>query len=235
MRPDGPSLSPSEDETPDAELLQRLRELEARVEQLEQERDALRAELQDECEARKEAIKNEQIERTRIVQKAKDEVRSELKECRAELLEEQKTRTRANSKLAKRVTALENESGIDTAAADGVGEKLERLVRNGPSDVTDRVYPVHERAQTLLEHAAEWGDLVHDKNGRRVIFIAPGVKPYLNAQFERKFSTSEIERIFDKVVDIARDSDRRVRKDKNGDRNHRLIVWANSEKDSIVR
>lgn len=94
-------------------------------------------------------------------------------------------------------------------------DKLVRLVQQGPDAVTDRVYPVHERAKVLLEHTSEWGTVVSDSNGQRVVYTAPKARPYLNAYFNRRFTSSELKRIFEKIEDLAAISPPTVRVDKN--------------------
>lgn len=116
MNTDGHSIGQSEEVTK-SELLSHLYGFEVRVKQLEQEKRDLREELREERKARKEAIKNEQIARTQTVQKAKDDANSEVEELHETVVAEQKTRSRNDSKLAKRSTTLENEIGVETNPA----------------------------------------------------------------------------------------------------------------------
>ncbi|WP_327054026.1 hypothetical protein [Halomicrococcus gelatinilyticus] len=208
-----------------ADLRDRVSQLEDSVAEQRARLDGLAAELSGERDDREAAIRDEQIQRTQIVQNAKDDLREDIEALRSDLVDEQKTRSRADALVEKRVTHLADE--LDVAVDDAVAaeDKLVRLLRRGPDDVVDRVYPVHERARELLVHATVWGSLVADENGRRLVFVAPEVKPYLAARFDRTFSTSEVERVFTKLVDLGADSPRRVRKDKSRDGYHRLLVW----------
>lgn len=187
--------------------------------------DALEDELAAEREVRAEAIRDEQIQRTQIVQNAKSDLQDEISTLREDLVDEQKTRSRSDALIEKRVTHLTDELDTDVDDVAIAGDKLVRLLRRGPDDIADRVYPVHERARELLIHAADWGSVVSDENGRRLVFLAPDVKPYLEARFDRTFSTSEVERVFVKLAEIAEDSPRRVRKGKSRQGYHRLLVW----------
>ncbi|NEU58619.1 hypothetical protein [Halorussus sp. MSC15.2] len=208
-----------------ADLADRVERLEAAVAQKDVRIDALEDELAAEREARETAIRDEQIQRTQIVQNAKTDLREEVSELRDSLVAEQKTRSRSDALIEKRVTHLEDELDAEVDDVTVSGDKLIRLVRCGPDNVVDRVYPVHERARALLIYATDWGSLVSDGNGRRLVFLAPDVRPYLEARFDRTFSTSEVERVFSKVADFAEDSPRRVRKDKCREGYHRLLVW----------
>lgn len=208
-----------------ASLRDRVSRLEDRVAEQSERVDDLRAELAAERDDRAAAIRDEQIQRTQIVQNAKSDLRDEISALREDLVDEQKTRSRADALVEKRVTHLADELDVDADDAVVATDKLVRLLRRGPDDVVDRVYPVHERARELLVHATDWGSLVSDENGRRLVFLAPETKPYLEARFDRTFSTSEVERVFTKLVELGADSPRRVRKDKSREGYHRLLVW----------
>lgn len=207
------------------DLCTRVARLEAELAEKNTRIDALEDELAAERETRAEAIRNEQIQRTQIVQKAKSDLQDEISALREDLVDEQKTRSRSDALIEKRVTHLADELDTDVDDIAIAEDKLVRLLRRGPDDIADRVYPVHERARELLIHATDWGSVVNDENGRRLVFLAPDVKPYLEARFDRTFSTSEVERVFGKLAEIAEDSPRRVRKDKSRQGYHRLLVW----------
>lgn len=187
----------------------------------------LRKELHEEREARQEVVEELRRERSQQLARDKNTVVEKVEDVRQDLINEQKTRSRADSEMEQRITTLADEVGVDDLDTALAGEdKLVQLVRNGPDAVIGgRVYPVHKRVRKLLLNASDWGRVVSDKNGQRVQFVAPTVKPYLDAEFNRDFKTSEIERIFDKVVDLAGDSPRQVRKGKTSGDCHRLSVW----------
>lgn len=151
---------------------------------------------------------------------------SNIEDVRQDLINEQKTRSRADSEIEQRISTVADEVGIDDLDTDLAGDdKLVRLAKNGTDAVIGgRVYPVHKRSRKLLLNASAWGKQVSDANGPRVRFVAPEVKPFLDAEFNRDFKTSEIERIFEKVEDLGEDSPRQVRKDKTKDGSHRLTV-----------
>jgi archaellum component FlaC len=164
-----------------------------------------------------------------------DSVEGSVEDLRADLVAEQKTRSQHDSLVERRVAAVAEKAGVDISDEDLVDDdKIAQLLRVGPDAITDRVYPVHRRARTMLESGREWGTLVSDENAVRIVFKAPEVRPYLDARFDREFSTSEIERIFSKVEDLAADSPRKVRKRKTDEGHHMLAVWAMHEEDPLL-
>jgi polyhydroxyalkanoate synthesis regulator phasin len=164
-----------------------------------------------------------------------EEVRDDVDELREDLVAEQQMRSQQDSLVERRVAAVGEKAGVEISDADLVDDdKIAQLLRVGPDAVTDRVYAVHRRARTMLENARDWGTVVSDGNGVRVVFKAPEVRPYLDARFDREFSTSEVERIFSKVEDLAADSPRKVQKRKTDEGNHLLAVWAMHEEDPLL-
>ncbi|WP_135855138.1 hypothetical protein [Halorussus salinus] len=191
----------------------------------ETEIEELRGDLQAERHARKEAEEELKKDRTQQIARAKADVREDVHDLHDTIQTEQQTRSQADARLKQRLSDLADEADIDVTDADLIAkDKLVRLVQQGPDAVTDRVYPVHERAQALLEHPKEWGRVVSDANGQRVVYTAPQVRPYLNAYFDRSFASSELKRIFEKIEDLAAISPRTVRVDKNQAGEHRLVV-----------
>lgn len=195
------------------------------IEQQETQIEELQNDLQAERKARKQAEEDLKKERTQQIARAKADVREDVQELYDTVQTEQQTRSQADARLKQRLNDFADEADIEITDADLIAkDKLVRLVQQGPDAITDRVYPVHERAKVLLEHADDWGTVVSDANGQRVVYTAPEVRPFLNAYFNRSFASSELKRVFEKIEDLAAISPRTVRVDKNQAGEHRLVV-----------
>ncbi|WP_277552323.1 hypothetical protein [Halobaculum limi] len=132
----------------------------------------------------------------------------------------------ATTRLRRILESVADSVGIDTDdALGGAGEDtLTRLLRYGPSDITDRVYAVHNRARDLLSHIGEWGHTVKDAYGRRVTITAAVVKEKLSLKRGEQLTSTEVRRIFEKLEALAADSPREVRADTGGRSPNRLLI-----------
>ncbi|MFC7079207.1 hypothetical protein [Halorussus caseinilyticus] len=215
-------------------LREEVEALSAEYESQQVELEQLRGDLQRERREREDAEEELKKERTQQIARAKADVRDDVAELHDTVVSEQQTRSRADARLKHRVNEVADTAGVEISDEDLIGkDKLVRLVRNGPEDVTDRIYPVHERARALLEHADDWGRVVSDANGYRVVYTAPDARPFLNAYFGRTFKSSEIKRVFEKIRGLAETSPRTVRKDKTRKGEHVLTVEL-TEDDGIL-
>lgn len=161
-------------------------------------------------------------------------VRGDVDELQEDLEDERKTRSNHDTQIERRINAVAEKADVEVSAADlARDDKLAQLLSVGPDAITDRVYAVHRRARALLEDPREWGDAIEDKNGKRVVYTAPGVRPLLDTKFGRSFTTSEIARIFAKVEELAEDSPRRVVHRKTDEGTHMLRVGVLHENDPL--
>ncbi|GGK84582.1 hypothetical protein [Haloarcula sebkhae] len=141
-----------------------------------------------------------------------------IADLREDLINEQKTRSRQDSQINRKINELADASGVDLDDADVAGQdKIQRMIANGPEDVTDRVYAVHERAREVLLHAGEWGTAVEDSFGRRITLKGPEVREKLELVRNEDLQSKQVGDVFDKIVELAADSPRKVKTDKNGD------------------
>jgi len=132
--------------------------------------EELRSDLQTERHARKQAEEDLKKQRTQQIARAKADVREDVQDLRDTIRTEQQTRNQADARLKQQLSDFADEADIEVTDADLIAkDKLVRLVQQGPDAVTDRIYPVHERAQALLEHPKEWGTVVSDANGSWVV------------------------------------------------------------------
>lgn len=137
---------------------------------------------------------------------------------REDLITEQKTRSQQDSQINRRINELADATGVDFDDADVAGQdKIQRMIANGPEDVTDRVYAVHERAHDVLLHAGEWGTAVEDSFDRRITLTGPDVREKLELVRDEDLQSKQVGDVFDKIVELEADSPRKVRIDKNGD------------------
>ncbi|MFC7079289.1 hypothetical protein [Halorussus caseinilyticus] len=206
-------------------LRQEVEQLRANYESQQVELEQLRGDLQRERRERKDAEEELRKERTQQIANAKLSIHDDIEDLHDTVVDEQQMRSRADAQLKHRVNEVAEAADVEVTDADLIEkDRLVRLVRNGPEDVTDRIYPVHERARALLQHANDWGRVVSDANGYRVVYTAPEVRPFLNAYFDRTFKSSEIKRVFEKIRGLAETSPRTVRKDKTRKGEHLLVV-----------
>ncbi|SHG37923.1 hypothetical protein [Halobaculum gomorrense] len=130
------------------------------------------------------------------------------------------------TRLRRIVDAIADKVDLDTTAALGgaTEDTLTRLLKHGPSDITDRVYAVHHRARDLLSHIGEWGTTTNDAYGRRITISAPVVKENLSLKRDEHLSSTEVRRIFEKLEALAADSPREVTADIGGRSQNRLTI-----------
>lgn len=87
-------------------------------------------------------------------------------------------------------------------------DKIQRLIQNGPEDVVDRVYEV-------LLHAGEWGQKSEDSFGKRITLKSPEVREKLELRRDESLQSKQVRDVFEKIVDLAADSPRKVKTTKN--------------------
>lgn len=133
--------------------------------------------------------------------------------------------SRQAAMLQKRFTALEEELEVDTMELVTDDDHISRFITNGPEDVFPRVYEKQKRARKMLMNAKDWGTVVNDQLGDRVVFKASTVKPFLKTEYDREFNSTEVKRIFGVVEELGEMSTREVSLDKNDENEHRLAVW----------
>ena len=128
------------------------------------------------------------------------------------------------AKLHRKLHSVADAAGLsDQATTEDAAheDKLNRLLRYGPSDVTDTVYAVHNRARDLLEHAGDWGQRASDSLGTRITLTASAVKERLSLKRGESLSSTEVRRVFEKLEALARDSPRKVEAESPRDLPHR--------------
>lgn len=134
-----------------------------------------------------------------------------LADLREDLVDEQKKRSRDDARLRRRIGAVAEAAGVDVedsgAATD---DRIQRLIRNGVDAVTDRPYPVHERARAVLLHAGEWGTVANDAFGGRILLEAPAVRERLELHRDENLQSRQVIAVFEKIAELAADSDRTV-------------------------
>lgn len=153
-----------------------------------------------------------------------------IADLKDEIVEEQKQRSMAESRLRKEINVTAEKAGVDVTDSDLVGEdKITRVMRDGPQAVESTVYPVHERACEVLRNIDRWGTLTSDKFGKRFVLKSPTVSDRLQDSRGEALSTTEVKRVFAKIEAWAKDSPRRVSKDFSGDVNQLLISLEHEE------
>lgn len=150
---------------------------------------------------------------------------SEVEDVRDDVADARERYSKQAAMLQKRFTALENEIEIDTMDLVTEDDHISRFIANGPEDVFPRVYKKHRRARKMLMNASDWGDPVDDQLGKRVVFKASTVKPFLKTEYDRSFNSTEVKRIFEVVDELGEMSSREVDFEKNAEGEHRLAVW----------
>jgi len=96
-------------------------------------------------------------------------------------------------------------------------DKIARLVKIGPDDIVDQVYPVHERARVLLENLPDWGTAISDSLGQRLQITAPTAAEMVGLARAENVSSEQIKRVFEKIDELAADSPRKVSVEKRDD------------------
>ncbi|WP_435065050.1 hypothetical protein [Halobaculum sp. EA56] len=135
------------------------------------------------------------------------------------------------TRLRRIVESVADSVGIDTEDVLGGAseDRLTRLLKYGPSDITDRVYAVHHRCRDLLSHLGEWGTRANDAYGCRITVTAATVKEKLGLKRDEQLSSTEVRRVFEKLEALASDSPRKVVADTGGRGRNRLVVYLTDE------
>lgn len=154
----------------------------------------------------------------------------DAEELRQDIINEQKARSRADGAIERQVQTLADEVGVDIKDTDVAGEdKIGRLMKHGPEDITDRVYPVHERARDVLNHANEWGQNASDSFGARIGLRSTRVRENLELKRNEKLQPKQVRDVFEKIVELAEDSPRKVRMQKSHDGVNQLVIYLTDE------
>ncbi|WP_209309598.1 hypothetical protein [Haloarcula amylovorans] len=141
-----------------------------------------------------------------------------LGELREDVIAEQKTRSREDSQLRRKLNEVAQAADVDVENIDVAGkDKIQRIIANGCDDVVDRVYPVHERAREVLMHAGDWGYKAQDKFGNRITLKGPEVREKLELRRDESLQSKQVRDVFEKIVELASDSPRKVKTTKNED------------------
>lgn len=141
-----------------------------------------------------------------------------IADLRQDLVNEQKTRSREDSQLRRKVNEVADAAGVDVEDADVTGQdKIQRMIVNGPDDVADRVYKVHERARDVLLHAGDWGHNAQDAYGKRITLKGPKVREMLEAERNESLQSKQVGDVFSKIVELAADSPRKAKTTTNDD------------------
>ncbi|MFC7098865.1 hypothetical protein [Halobaculum marinum] len=141
------------------------------------------------------------------------------------------TPSRETTRLRRIVESVADSVGIDTEDELGGAseDRLTRLLKYGPSDITDRVYAVHNRCRDLLSHLGKWGKATNDAYGRRITITAATVKEKLGLKRDEQLTSTEVRRVFEKLEALASDSPRTVNADTGGRGRNRLVVYLTDE------
>jgi len=132
------------------------------------------------------------------------------------------------AKLRRKLHSVADAAGIsDQEVTDAATheDKLNRLLKYGPSDIVDKVYAVHNRARDLFEHAGEWGRTTSDSLGTRITLTASAVKERLGLKRGESLTSTAVRRVFEKLEALARDSPRNVSADTGGTGENRLVIY----------
>lgn len=211
------------------ETAERLRSIEARIEQLERENDELRAQLRRERHIRQQLISTPRDDPTdagfrevflagkpvgtilRAVEEQTDRIESEVDTLGDKLDDETHNRGVQDAKLRRRIEAVADKAGVDLTESDLLGDdKIVRVLKHGAEDVVDRAFPVHFRAQAILRNLGEWGRLASDSNGRRHLLATSEAKQRLKDKRDESLNSKEVHRAFRKIVEWGEDSPRTV-------------------------
>ena len=153
-----------------------------------------------------------------------------IDELRADLINEQKMRSKSDTNIERKVESLADAVDVDLQDSVVTGEdKIVRLLRYGPDDIVDHAYPVHERAREVLEHAGSWGKKHQDSFGSRIILRSNDVREGLELVRNESLQPKQVRDVFEKLVELAQDSPRKVRMAKTEDGMNKLIIYFTDE------
>ncbi|QIO25523.1 hypothetical protein [Haloarcula sp. JP-L23] len=242
-----PSVEESDDAVSNQELLAMFQEQQARIEHLEnelQEEREKRESLEDDVEFLRELVFDLDDlvmgdeysavyaeDNPPILWQLEDLNDGEtLADLREDLISEQKTRSRQDSQLLRKINTVADAAEADVDDVDVAGgDKIQRLIRNGPEDVADRVYEVHERAREVLLHAGDWGHKAQDKFGKRITLKSPEVREKLELRRDESLQSKQVRDVFEKIVELAADSPRKAKTTKTDDGIRVLIIHLEQE------
>lgn len=206
---------------------------------LSQTVEDLQATVQEEQALREDAAKD----RAAIRQERSDivaDLREELAEERAKRQQAEQRLHHERSKLARRLSALEDEVGITTADALATAEagqesdhltKLGRLVRHGPEAVSDQPTAKMHRAKELVDNWSRWGEVrrVGDTKERRLASKRDDLKTHLEDAREESLGWRQVYRAMRLVADW---SDGTVRLEEGDDSEGKYVLVHHREVES---
>lgn len=140
----------------------------------------------------------------------RQDLAKQIGELRKDLQQTQDQLHHERSKLARRVTAVEDEVGITTQDALAVAEaggdagglsRLGLLVRHGPDAVSDRPTERMYRARELVDNWNRWGTIRDDSLGRERRLAAAGddLKTRLEDAREESLSWTQVYRAMELI------------------------------------
>jgi uncharacterized protein YoxC len=209
-----------------AAMRQRMTTLEETVEAKNERIDELEeqnTQLEDDIQWLKENSAKERAQLNQRVHSVEQDI-SEVRGCPEAVREERDTRAREDAQLRRRMAALAEKAGVEVTDADLLGDdKIKRVITHGVDDVESRPTTTHQRAGTLLERLPEWGTTMSDKKGRRVAITAPEVRERMKDVRGENLQTSQVNRVFEQIVEWTGDSPRHASFDTSRETN-RLVL-----------
>jgi len=153
-----------------------------------------------------------------------------LQDLREDVVAEQKTRSKQDTHLERKINELADELDVEMLNQKvSSGDKIQRLILNGPDAITDRVYPVHERAREVLLNAGDWGTRNNDQFGKRITMRSPVVREKLELSRNESLQSKQVRDVFEKIVEIAEDSPRKAHLGKTDNGVWRLRIHLQQE------
>jgi regulator of replication initiation timing len=132
-------------------------------------------------------------------------------ELQATIEDEQKERSQQLAQLRADIRTLADETDTNLAqATDDDQDNIARLWREGPAAVTDDINITHRRGHALLNHLYVDGKLLSDGAGTRWAGKVSAVRTILSVARDEKLAYRQIERVAEKLEELARPSDRTV-------------------------
>ena len=189
-----------------------LDELVDAIVRLSQTVEDLQAHVNEEKELRQDAAKDRAAirrERSEII----EDLREELAEEREQRKQAEQRLHQERSKLARRLSAIEDEVGITTSDALAVAEggedaqhlsKLARLIRHGPEAVSDDPTTTMRRAKEFVDNWERWGQvrrLDSSTKERRLASKRDDLKTHIEDERNERLSWKQVYRAMELIAD----------------------------------
>jgi hypothetical protein len=146
-------------------------------------------------------------------------------ELREAISEEATNRGRQDAKIRRRLSAVASEADVDITDSDLLtDDKVKRVITHGPEDVVDRVTNTHLRARDLLVNLPTWGTTMSDQKGRRVAITSPDARRQLETHRDETLQSGQIRRVFEQIDAWGAESPRTVSADFSGDVNKLVVL-----------